>query len=301
MASPAEWETLGARRQLRNRKLFVVDVGPRDDPAPLVLVHGYPTSSWDFAPLLPHLAARRVIACDMLGFGLSEKPWPHDYSLLEQTDFVVALVQSLKLPRVHLVAHDMGDTVVQELIARKLEGDHLIPFAIASVALLNGGVLVDRARPILAQRLFRTPLGQLVGPLLPEAVARAAFERSLRRIAGGRPPPQSELDAQWALIEREGGRRLLAHLLGYMREREIHRKRCRRALLTHPFPMRLLRGDRDPINPWSTALEIAAARPGTETVRLEGVGHYPQLEAPAEVAARLLELLARVVSARVAH
>lgn len=293
MQSLAEWESLGTRRKVRNRKLFVVDAGPRDDPAPLLFIHGYPTSAWDFAPLLPALAGRRVIAPDLLGFGLSDKPWPHSYSLLEQADLVAALAQGLHLGRVHLVAHDMGDTVVQELLARRLESESLVPFAIASVTLLNGGVLVERSRPILAQRFLRSPLGRSLGPLLPERIARAALDRSLRRIAGRRTPPVEELDAQWALIERAGGRRLLAHLIGYMNERELHRKRWRRALTTHPWPMQLIWGDRDPINPWSVVEEIAAARPATETVRLDGVGHYPQLEAPAEVAARIAAFVER--------
>jgi pimeloyl-ACP methyl ester carboxylesterase len=294
MLSLPEWQALGARRQVRNRKLFVVDLGPRDDAAPLVLIHGYPTSAWDFTPLLPALAARRVIALDLLGYGLSEKPWPHEYSLLEQSDFVASLLQQLDLPRAHLVAHDMGDTVVQELLARRLDGEQLVPFGIASVTLLNGGILVDRTRPILSQRLLRTRLGRTLGPLLPERVARAALAASLRRIAGpSRPPPVEELEIQHALIERDGGRRLLPHLIGYMREREIHRKRWRRALLTHPFPMQLVWGDHDPINPWSVVEEVVRERPATGAARLAGVGHYPQLEAPGEVASRILEFTAR--------
>src|SRR3989338_8376229 len=59
------------------------------DPAaePLLLIHGFPTASWDWHYLWAPLAARyRLIACDMLGFGDSAKPRGHDYSLLEQAD-----------------------------------------------------------------------------------------------------------------------------------------------------------------------------------------------------------------------
>ncbi|MSP62559.1 MAG: alpha/beta fold hydrolase [Myxococcales bacterium] len=294
----ARWEAMGTRRQVRNRKLFVVDVGPREDETPIVLVHGFPTSSWDFTPLLAPLAGRRVIAFDLLGYGLSEKPWPHEYSLVEQSDFLAALLSGLGVKRAHLVAHDMGDTVVQELLGRRIESAQLVPFEIASVTLLNGGILVDRVRPILSQKLLRTLPGRVLSPLLPRALSRRAFDASLRRIAGpDRPPPDDELDTQFALVERDDGRRLLPHLIGYMREREIHRKRWRRALLTHPFPMLLLWGDRDPINPWSTVEEIIAERPATEAVRLPRIGHYPQLEAPAEVAHRVLDFVGRVARA----
>lgn len=295
MLTLSEWRGLGSRRQVRNRKLFVIDTGPAADAAPLVLIHGYPTSAWDFAPLLPSLTGRRVIAFDLLGYGLSEKPWPHQYSLPEQTDFVAALVKGLKIERAHLVAHDMGDTVVQELLARRLDDEHQVPFAIASVTLLNGGVLVGSTRPVVAQRLLRTPLGQALGPYLPERLARATFEKSLRHIAGPRrPPPPEELRTQFELIEHEGGRRLLPHLIGYMRERETHRKRWRRALMTHPLPMRLVWGDRDPINPWSAVEEIVRERSATEAVRIAGAGHYPQLEAPEEVGKAIMEFVRRV-------
>src|SRR5579871_737217 len=192
------WQAMGARRRVRNRELFVVDLGPRDDPAPLVLVHGFPTSAFDFTPLFDQLAARRVVTCDLLGYGLSDKPFPHDYSLLEQCDFVSQLVRDLKIARAHLCGHDMGATVVQELLGRALDGAHLVPFEIASVTLLNGGVLVDRVRPILSQRLLRTRAARAVAPLLPPAMARRAFEASLRRIAGpDHPPAADDLEKQF--------------------------------------------------------------------------------------------------------
>ncbi len=289
----ARWQSLGARRRVRNRELFVVDVGPRDDATPLVLVHGFPTSAYDFTPLLDPLASRRVITCDLLGFGMSDKPWPHAYSLLEQCDFVAQLVRDLGVARAHLVGHDMGATVVQELVGRALDGAHLVPFTIASVTLLNGGILVDRIHPILAQRILRTPAGRVLA-LLPSSLARRAFDRSLREIAGpDHPPTDEDLENQFELVERDHGRRLLPHLIGYMREREIHRKRWRRALLTHPYPMRLIWGDADPINPYTTVEEIVRERPATEAIRLHRVGHYPQLEAPGQVACHLLEFVAR--------
>jgi pimeloyl-ACP methyl ester carboxylesterase len=288
----SRWQTMGARRQVRNRKLYVVDMGPRDDATPIVAIHGFPTSAYDFTPLLDALSTRRVITFDMLGFGLSEKPWPHEYSLLEQTDFTCALLHDLGIKRAHLVAHDMGTTVVQELLGRRIESANLIPFEIASVTLLNGGILVDRVHPILSQRIMRSRIARIVAPLLPAAVARRAFDASLRRIAGpDHLPDGNELANQYSLVEREGGRRLIPELIQYMREREIHKKRWRRSLLTHSFPMRLIWGDCDPINPWSTVEEIVRERPATEAIRLHGIGHYPQLEAPGQVAGHLLEFL----------
>jgi pimeloyl-ACP methyl ester carboxylesterase len=182
---------------------------------------------------------------------------------------------------------------VQELLGRALESASLVPFQIASVTLLNGGVLVDRTRPLLAQKFLDSVPGRALAPRMPGPIARRLFERGLRHIAGpDRPPPVEELANQYALIEHGGGRRLLPYLAGYMTERKIHRKRWRRALLTHPYPMRLVWGDSDPINPWPVVEEIVRARPQTQAIRLHRVGHYPQLEAPGQVAVHLLEFTA---------
>ncbi len=83
-------------------------------------VHGFPTSSWDWHRVWPELVARfRVVAMDMLGFGFSDKPPRHDYSIAEQADLHLALLGELGIERFGVLAHDYGDTVVQELLARE--------------------------------------------------------------------------------------------------------------------------------------------------------------------------------------
>ena len=65
---------------------------------PLLLIHGFPTASWDWHYLWQPLAQRNlVIACDMLGFGDSAKPMDHDYCLLEQADLQQALLEHLRV------------------------------------------------------------------------------------------------------------------------------------------------------------------------------------------------------------
>ncbi|WP_227538139.1 alpha/beta fold hydrolase [Marinobacter vulgaris] len=89
----------------------------------ILLIHGFPTASWDWHKIWPALRqAHRVVAMDMLGFGFSEKPASHRYSIHQQADIVEGVVRQLGLDRFHVLAHDYGDTVAQELLARqKLE------------------------------------------------------------------------------------------------------------------------------------------------------------------------------------
>ncbi|NXF40825.1 MEST protein, partial [Nyctibius bracteatus] len=86
----------------------------------VVLLHGFPTSSYDWYKIWEGLTQRfhRVIALDFVGFGFSNKPRPHRYSIFEQASIVEGLVRHLGLrhQRINLLSHDYGDTVAQELL-----------------------------------------------------------------------------------------------------------------------------------------------------------------------------------------
>jgi pimeloyl-ACP methyl ester carboxylesterase len=282
------WRARGERVSVLGHRLFRVREGPATGRTPVVLVHGFPTSSHDWSAVLPLLAeTRRVLAVDLLGYGLSEKPWPHEYSIAEQTDLLEAWLAAEGVARAHVLAHDMGVTVVQELLARRLEGrrEGEKGFEPASIVLLNGGLLVEKVRPILAQKLLRS---RLVGPLASRLIGRRGFGRSLKSIAG-KLPGEEELDALYALVVEGGGKRVYAGLIRYMDERVAHRDRWRRATLEHRYPLRLVWGDADPISCYAIAEEVRACRPATDVIRLAGTGHYPQIEEPERVALAALE------------
>src|SRR5512135_556281 len=88
----AGWMAAGERRRLAGHDIFVrTEVTP--GKAPLLLIHGYPTSSYDWHPLWTPLAERySLYACDMLGFGLSAKPRDARYSIALQADICQALL-----------------------------------------------------------------------------------------------------------------------------------------------------------------------------------------------------------------
>ena len=137
--------------------------------APLLLIHGFPTAAWDWHYLWAPLAERyQVIACDMLGFGDSAKPCGHAYSLLEQADLQQALLAHLAISvPVHVLAHDYGDSVAQELLARHYQQR----LCLASCVFLNGGLFPETHHPVLVQKLLLSPLGGLFGRLFhPEVI-----------------------------------------------------------------------------------------------------------------------------------
>jgi pimeloyl-ACP methyl ester carboxylesterase len=263
------WRAAGRTYTHRGHAVFFRDEGLATSEAVLCL-HGFPTASWDWHPLWPALTARgRVIAPDMIGYGFSAKPRPYPYSIADQADLLQGLLRSLGLTRVHVLAHDVGDTVVQELLARGHD--------FASVCLLNGGLFPETHRPTLRQRLIAGPLGPWLGPLVDEK----AFTRSFAAVFSVKPTPQVLHDS-WRLAAFNEGPRVVHDLLGYIRERRENRARWVGALHTRA-PLLVINGADDPISGAHMVERLRQEVPGVSVVSLPGVGHYPQLEAPQAV------------------
>lgn len=274
-ASLEHWRRTGESFDWQGNRIFVRRAGEPAAPV-LLLIHGFPTASWDYAPVWDALAARwRVLTLDMLGFGFSAKPRRPAYPLADQADLVEAFLRSESVTDYHVLAHDYGDTVAQELLARQ----SALP-ALRSVCLLNGGIFPEAHRPLLIQRL----LSSAAGPLVARLSNRATFAVSMRRIfASQRPPTRDELDALWTLVTHDDGRAVMAAVSRYRLERRALRSRWVGALATTTVPLRLIVGTEDPIAGTATAVRYRELVPRPDVVELPHVGHYPQIEAPEQV------------------
>lgn len=276
----AAWRAAGKAYGHRGHSIFYRDDAGAGSSAPLVCVHGFPTASWDWALMWPDLLKKfsRVISPDMIGFGFSAKPREYPYSIFDQADLFEALLKQLGISRCHLLAHDYGDTVAQELIARHNEreakGDNSL--VIESCVLLNGGLFpeVHRARPI--QKLMLTPLG----PLLAKLSGEKQFGRSFSAVFGPKTQPTpAELKDFWSLVEHESGHRIFHKLLRYIPERKANRERWTGALQKTKMRLRLINGPADPVSGAHMAQRYRELIPKADVVMLaEHIGHYPQVE-----------------------
>jgi pimeloyl-ACP methyl ester carboxylesterase len=277
-ARVADWERRGSHLRIGGRRLFVAE--RPGEGTPLLLLHGYPSSSYDWRLLVDRLAGRPIVSFDFLGFGLSEKPPDHVYSLHGQADLVEALAAELGLERVVLVAHDMGTSVATELLARDLEGR--LGFALESVLLLNGSMVLEAASLTVSQRLLRSRLG----PLMARASSERFFRWQFGRIfAPAAPLTAEEAADQWALLAREGGNRIADRLTFYLHERVRFAGRWHGALRDWPGRLELGWALADPVCTEAVLEAVLALRPAAPVTRWEGVGHYPQIERPELVAA----------------
>jgi pimeloyl-ACP methyl ester carboxylesterase len=267
------WRRTGVLSEIGGRMIFVRQqhgTGP-----PLLLLHGYPSSSYDWRHAFELLPGRRITSFDFLGFGLSDKPRAHRYSLLTQADMVEAIAARYGDEPIVLIAHDMGTSVATELLARDLEGR--LPFELAGVLLFNGSMVIDRASLTTGQKLLRSRLGPLAARLSNERSFRAQFARIF---SPQHPLSAEEAAAQWALLAHNDGHRILDRLTYYLHERVTYAERWHGALRDWPGWLELSWAELDPVCTDAVLEAVLALRPTAPLTRLSGLGHYPQLEEP---------------------
>lgn len=276
MSGLEAWYAGGRHVLLQGHRLFLREDGSGEA---LLLIHGFPTSSWDWEALWPALAAQhRLLAPDLLGFGRSARPPGHRYRIGEQAELCVQALQHAGIEACHVLAHDYGDTVAQELLARQREGS--LPLRLRSVVFLNGGLFPECHRPVLLQRLLLTPLG----PLLARLTSKRRFTANLHRIFGPETPPtQAQIEGFWNLLNQPGGIAALPRLLRYIPERHAQRARWVGALQATSVPIGFINGSLDPISGLHMAARWRDLLPSAPLIELPRVGHYPQLEAPQQV------------------
>lgn len=255
---------------------------------PLLLVHGFPTASWDWARIWDDLIAAgyRVIALDMLGFGLSGKPADHTYNLVEQAELHIMLLDRLSIEACDVIAHDYGVSVVQEMVARQGEGN--LPVTLSKVIWLNGGLIPGQHRPRLIQRLLEGPLG----PLLSRLMSQSRFNSSFSAVFGpDTQPDEQELADFWTLMTHNDGHRISHLLIRYMQDRRDNYDRWVGVLGKGIVMERMLNGGLDPVSGSHLADAYEGLVDGADLIRLNRVGHYPHWESPEPVLNACLDFL----------
>jgi pimeloyl-ACP methyl ester carboxylesterase len=275
------WRERGRDEEFRGRRIHLFE---REGDSPLVLLlHGFPSSSYDWTPLLEQETERAVLAPDFLGFGLSEKPRDHTYDLHWQADMVEDLVRRSGPDRpVFFCAHDMGTSVATELMARDIEG--ALEMELTGGLLLNGSMIQDAASPTIGQRLLRSAVGPLFSRLSSERFFRQQFGSIFSR---SHPLTPEEAEDQWELITAGGGRTINHKTIAYMEERFKHADRWHGALRDWQKPLSLAWGMLDPVATEAVLDAVIALRPSAPVTRFEDLGHYPQIEDPGRVAGAL--------------
>lgn len=267
-----------------------IDFEQNSDKETILFIHGFPSAAWDWHFQWKHLSGQyRLLCLDLLGFGLSAKPKNHQYSLLEQADIVQALLNIQGVKQYHILAHDYGDSVAQELLSRQ-DDSQKVP-SIMSICFLNGGLFASHHRPIFTQKLLKSWLGGLASHFINKTSLTRGFNKIFAKHS---QPSDYELDTLWQLIEHNNGKRVLPKLLSYLDERKQHGARWTQSMINTELPLYFINGVHDPISGQHMLDHYIDIIPHPKTTALE-VGHYPQLEAPEEVLALYQAFLKEVI------
>jgi len=286
MAGIEEWWAQGERVRLAvggiERAVFVRRMGTG---SPMTLLHGFPSSSHDWARVAETVKERHALVLpDFLGFGASDKPADHEYSLHEQADLVEAVWALDGVTSTVLVAHDYAVSVTQELLARRAEG--ALEVDLVAIHLLNGGLYPDVHRPQPIQTALLDPeQGPKIGAAITEEMWVAALQPTF---APGFDATADSLNI-WRATSRDDGQLIAHRLIRYITDRATHEQRWVTSLETTDVPTAFVWGMLDPVSGAHMAQRITERLPNAPFVALEDVGHWPPLEAPERVAAALLD------------
>jgi pimeloyl-ACP methyl ester carboxylesterase len=234
---------------------------------------------------LDKLAKRfSVLAFDMIGYGFSAKPIDFNYTTLIRLMFC-SINRLFTNPKIHILAHDYGNTITQELLAR--DEENRLNFTIETICMLNGALFPETHRPILAQKILISPIGFLFGRLITDS----KFKRSLASIFGERTQPAAEeLDDFLAVFKFNDGRRIAHKLIRYMPERAVNRERWVGALQRMKVPFRFINGSADKVSGKHLVERFRAVVPHqTDIIELKDIGHYPHFEVPEIVLEKFFE------------
>jgi pimeloyl-ACP methyl ester carboxylesterase len=261
---------------INGMQVHLRDEGPRDDPAPIVLLHGTSASlhTWDgWAKALS--GRRRVIRFDLPGFALTGPNRQDDYSMDTYVLFVRAVLDKLNVQRVVLAGNSLGGQIAWTFAGT-------LPDRVAALVLVDAGgyppesFATQRELPI-GFRIANTPGLRWV---MQHTLPRGVIERSVRNVYGDPSKVTPELvDLYAAMTLREGNR----HALGRRFEQGYTGNVA--LLKDIKAPTLVLWGGKDRLIPLEAGQRFVRDITGAKLVVYDDLGHVPQEEDPARTVA----------------
>lgn len=260
-------------------KLHVRDEGPRDDPSPIVLMHGTGSSlhAWDgWADALK--AQRRVIRFDLPGYGLTGPSPGNTYGLDKDVEVVIALLDKLGIERCVLGGNSLGGAVTWRTALAH-------PARVEKMILVDAGGYPFHSTSVpIGFRLARLPG---VGWLLQNTLPRSLVEQGWHNVVGDPKSVTPEMiERSIELTQREGNRRALIERFkqrpsGSMAHRIKELKQ----------PTLVMWGGRDRLIPPDDAERFHRDIAGSTLVIFDDLGHAPEEEDPARSVAAVKKFL----------
>ncbi len=265
-------------------QIHVRDEGPRDDPYPLVLLHGTSSSlhTWDgWAKALK--PTRRVIRFDLPGFGLTGPHPLNNYSLAAYVHSVEGVVNALGVTSFVVIGNSLGGQIAWA-------SARAMPNRVHQLVLVDAAGYAQEPQSVpIGFRIARSPvMARLSQWVLPKGLIAS----SLRNVyANPQKITPEQVDRYYELTLRQGNRKALARRLEQMQNPDT--ANASEEIKTLKLPSLILWGAKDRLIPVASAHRFTADIAGSQLVVLDDVGHVPQEEDPERSVAELRQFLAQ--------
>lgn len=274
------WKNKGDFFKYKGNKIFYIKEGNGPN---LLILHGYPYNTFDWKMVWGQLSKKySIVALDYLGMGFSDKPKNHVYSYKEHCEIINYLMKHLKINELHILSHDLGVSIAQELLARDLL--NVNEFKINSVVFMNGGLFMDVYKPRFIQRLLsQSP--KPIGKVISRIISKNKINKSVKGVFGPNTQPDEQLlDELWEILNYNDGKSI-TYLIGRLVFDKVnHQERWISAMKTTKIPMCYICGPYDPNSGIIMANRYLEIVPNPIVKLLnENIGHWPQLEDPDSV------------------
>jgi pimeloyl-ACP methyl ester carboxylesterase len=275
--------TLPVNKDFDALNIFHICQGNPNNPA-ILMIHGYPTSSFDYAPLFAELSNDHyVCALDTPGYGFSDKPLDgFDYSIFDDAQLVDHYLREI----VHfddfiLFTHDKGASVGLALLQIYQDYD-VKPYQINHHFITNGNIYLPLAQLTSGQKALLNPT---IGPLISSLLPGPRFAEGLAELAFATPLPQSEIDSYASIFDYQDGMAVQHEIIKYLNERSEYEVELLGTLERSDIPTTLIWGELDVIAPvavpdyvWMNYLEDRETP--AAYWRIPCADHYLQVDVP---------------------
>lgn len=278
------WEsTLPINADFEVLNIYHICQGNPDNPA-ILMIHGYPTSSFDYAALVEDLRQDfYVCMLDTPGYGFSDKPMDgYDYSIFDDAQLVDHYIREMvEFDDFVLLTHDKGDSVGLALLQIYQAYDDK-PYQINHHFITNGNIYLPLAQLTTAQKVLLNPTS---GPFVSSIISGDRFAQGLANEAFAITLPQSEIDSYASIFDYQDGMAVQHEIIKYLNERSENEVAWLETLGRSDIPTTLIWGELDAIAPvavpdyvWTNYLEKRET-PATSW-RIPCADHYLQVDEP---------------------
>ena len=268
------------KHQLFVKQLGAINASPDKT---LLLIHGFPESSYSYHGIVEGMLKTfdKIVLFDMLGYGLSDKPTEnYTYSLFEQADTVLQVWKHFGIKGGHVLSHDMGDSVLTEIVARH-ENDQMPAWfseGIQSLTFTNGSMVLELADLRITQKILLSKYGYL----MKNVTTFKIFDQQVRSAHGNQNLSAEEIQVLWEGNTLQDGNQKTYLTIKYLNDRKRFEKtRWLPALGQTKLPVHICWGNEDAVARVEMAhyLKQNVCKNARLTI-MEGVGHFCQMGSP---------------------